>query len=149
MSYTLRSLSVFAVVVLAGVATACSAEKKEGAEAGESSSAVATPAAGGDTIVVEMHSDATGNYYKPNKIEASKGDVVRFVLKSGVHNVNFLPDSNKIKTGLPPASELLQLPDQTYDLVVSLGEGDYYFHCDPHALLGMIGKLEVEKRESR
>lgn len=146
MFITLRSLSAFAVVVMVGVATACSAEKREGEEAGESSSAVATPAAGGDTIVVEMHSDANGNYYKPSKIEASKGDVVRFVLKSGVHNVNFLPDSNAIKTGLPPASDMLQLPDQTYDLVITLGEGNYYFHCDPHALLGMIGRLEVEKR---
>jgi len=59
--------------------------------------------------------------------------------------VHFLPDSNSIKTGLPPASDLLQLPDQTYDLPVSLAPGRYYFQCDPHALLGMKGHLNVEK----
>jgi plastocyanin len=69
---------------------------------------------------------------------------VRWVLKMGVHNVNFLADSNTIKTGLPPVSELLQLPGQTHDLVVDLQEGEYYFQCDPHAALGMKGKLEVE-----
>jgi plastocyanin len=104
----------------------------------------ASTAASGDTIIVEMHSDATGNYYKPKDIEAEQGDVVRFVLKSGVHNVNFLPDSNEIKTGLPAPSDMLQLPDQTWDLVVSMQEGHYYFQCDPHAALGMKGTLEVE-----
>lgn len=29
-------------------------------------------------------------------------------------------------------------------MLVSLAPGDYYFQCDPHALLGMVGKLEVE-----
>jgi plastocyanin len=124
---------------------ACGGEKRE-AESRDDDRPAAAGAAGatGDTIIVEMHSDATGNYYKPNEIEAERGDVVRFVLKSGVHNVNFLADSNTIKTGLPPVSDMLQLPDQTYDLVVNLQEGHYYFQCDPHAALGMKGKLEVE-----
>jgi plastocyanin len=40
---------------------------------------------------------------------------------------------------------MLQLPDQTLDLAVKMPEGKYYFQCDPHVLLGMKGKLEVEK----
>jgi plastocyanin len=130
--------------IVALVAAACSGGSADKPADQSSPSLPAEASAGGDTIVVEMFSDATGNYYKPNDIEAHKGDVVRFVLKSGVHNVNFLPDSNEIKTGLPSPSEMLQLPDQTYDLVVSMQEGHYYFHCDPHAALGMKGKLEVE-----
>ena len=106
--------------------------------------AVGQPAATGKTIVVEMITDETGNYFRPKEIEARRGDLIRFTLTAGVHNVHFLPDSNSIKTGLPPASELLQLPGQTYDFVVNLQEGDYYFQCDPHAALGMVGKLEVE-----
>ena len=50
----------------------------------------------GDTIIVEMITDGTGNYYKPKEIEAHRGDVIRWVLKMGVHNVNFLADSNSI-----------------------------------------------------
>ena len=99
----------------------------------------------GRVITVELYSDEKGNYFKPNDIEAHRGDVVRFTLKSGVHNVHFLADSNPGAQGLPPASDFLQLPDQTYDFVVSLEKGHYYFQCDPHALLGMKGHLEVEK----
>jgi plastocyanin len=95
-------------------------------------------------IVVELISDAKGNYFSPAEIEAHKGDVVRFTLKVGVHNVHFLADSNTVKEGLPPASEMLQLPGQTYDLLVNLPHGKYYFQCDPHAALGMKGHLEVE-----
>ena len=141
-------------VVSAGlVIMACSGEKKDtddSASAVPSSGqtpAAPTPASTGKVFQVEMWTDGTCSYYKPNKIEAHQGDVLRFVLKAGVHNVHFLPDSNTIKTGLPPASEMLQLPEQTHDITVSMAPGDYYFQCDPHAALGMKGKLEVEEKE--
>jgi len=103
-----------------------------------------TPAPGKKLIVVELTSDEKGNYFTPSEIEAHQGDVIRFTLKVGVHNVNFLPDSNTVKTGLPPMSDMLQLPGQTYDVLVNFPEGKYYFQCDPHAALGMKGHLEVE-----
>lgn len=142
-------------ISLALVAAACSSEKKEGAEkeGAEHAEHAAAPGAAasvpltGDTILVETWTDATGNYFKPNKLEAHRGDVIRWVLKQGVHNVHFLPDSNTIKEGLPPVSDFLQLPGQTYDLVVSLKEGEYYFQCDPHAALGMKGHLKVEEKD--
>lgn len=105
---------------------------------------VAGPAPGGKVIVIEAVTDEKGNYFSPNKIEAHRGDLLRFTLKVGVHNVHFLPDSNSIKTGLPPASELLQLPGQTVDILVNFEKGHYYFQCDPHVALGMKGYLEVE-----
>jgi plastocyanin len=83
------------------------------------------------------------DYFTPNKLEAKKGDVIQFTLKVGVHNVHLLPDSNPGKAGLPPASDLLQLPGQTYDFKVGLAPGTYYFQCDPHAALGMQGRLTV------
>ena len=141
----LKSYRVMMLATIALGAISCSSgEKAEPGETGKSGAAASAAAASGDTIIVEMHSDATGNYYKPAEIEAEQGDLIRFVLKSGVHNVNFLPDSNEIKTGLPSPSDMLQLPDQTYDLVVSMQPGHYYFQCDPHAALGMKGRLEVE-----
>jgi plastocyanin len=140
------TIGLLTVIALA----ACGGGDKAATGAGDSATVAppgGQPAATGKTIVVEMVTDETGNYYSPKEIEAHRGDVIRFTLKAGVHNVNFLPDSNSIKTGLPPASELLQLPGQTYDFVVNLQEGDYYFQCDPHAALGMIGKLEVEDED--
>lgn len=135
-----------ALFAIAG-AIGCSSEKKENAKGGEKHEEVAagTFKPTGDTVKVELYSDATGNYFKPNEIEAKQGDVLRFIMKVGVHNVHFLPDSNTIKTGLPPASDMLQLPDQTYDLPVNLAEGKYYFQCDPHAALGMKGHLKVDE----
>jgi plastocyanin len=140
------TIGLLAAIALA----ACGGGDKAATGAGDSAT-VAPPggqrAATGKTIVVEMVTDETGNYFSPKEIEARRGDVIRFTLKAGVHNVNFLPDSNSIKTGLPPVSEMLQLPGQTYDFVVNLQEGDYYFQCDPHAALGMVGKLEVEDED--
>jgi plastocyanin len=140
-------------VVSAGlVISGCSGDKKDaGDTASATPSATPTPATSsptGKVIEIEMWTDGTGNYFKPKEIEAHSGDVLRFVLKAGVHNVHFLPDSNTIKTGLPPASELLQLPGQTYDLTVTMAPGDYYFQCDPHAALGMKGRLEVEDEDN-
>ena len=107
-----------------------------------------TPDAGGKVITVHLLTDDAGNNrYDPKEIEAHQGDVIRFTLQTGVHNVDFLADSNTIKTGLPGASALLQLPGQTVDLKVTLQPGKYYFQCDPHAALGMKGKLEVEEKK--
>lgn len=142
------------------VLAACSGEKKtETADAPQAPAAATqpennfgenlTPDPGGKIVVVQMLTDDQGNNrFDPADIEAHRGDVLRFTLKTGVHNVHFLPDSNSIKDGLPPASTLLQLPGQTLDLKVTLKEGKYYLQCDPHAALGMKAKLEVEGKES-
>ena len=139
----------FVTAGVALLALACSGgEKKEGTETPATPPASAggavTPTGNGKVIVIEAISDEKGNYFSPNQVEAHKGDVLRFTLKVGVHNVHFLPDSNAIKTGLPPASEMLQLPGQTYDVPVNFAEGTYYFQCDPHSALGMKGHVKVE-----
>ncbi|MEO7501107.1 MAG: plastocyanin/azurin family copper-binding protein [Gemmatimonadaceae bacterium] len=148
---TVRVFAAISVVVAAAI----SCSKGENAATTDTAQAAApaapsvpggpaTPAPGGKVIVVELITDAKGNYFSPSEIKAHQGDVIRYTLKIGVHNVHFLTDSNSIKTGLPPASEMLQLPGQTYDVPVNFPEGKYYFQCDPHAALGMKGHLEVE-----
>jgi plastocyanin len=110
--------------------------------------ATLTPAEGGKVIVIDMSTDAQGNNrFSPNDFEAHQGDVLRFTLGAGVHNVHFLADSNPTLTNPPAASPLLQLPGQTYDIAVDFPEGRYYFQCDPHALLGMMGHVKVEDRD--
>jgi len=103
-----------------------------------------TPAPGGKTIEVTMVSDGEGNYFQPKEVHANRGDVIRFTLKVGVHNVHFVADSNAGKSGFPTSpSEFLQLPGQTFDVAASMNPGTYYFQCDPHAMLGMRGRLIV------
>lgn len=134
--------------------TACSGEKsatKATAPSAPSASSAAvaagpqTPDPGGKIVTVDLYSDANGNYFKPSEVHVKRGDVVRYTLKVGAHNVHFLADSNAGKSGYPQApSDVLQLPGQTYDVLVHMTPGTYYFQCDPHAALGMKGHLIVE-----
>lgn len=104
-----------------------------------------TPDPGGKVITVELSTDGEGSYFKPAEIHAKRGDVVRYTLKVGVHNVHFLADSNAGRSGYPQAaSDFLQLPGQTWDVAVKMPAGKYFFQCDPHAALGMTGHLIVE-----
>lgn len=149
------------IVAAAFLLTACSVKEQPASDSTQQPAAAAaatsssagfgenlTPDAGGKVIEVHLMTDEQGNNkFEPNKIEAHQGDVIRFTLKTGVHNVDFFADSNVVKTGLPAASALLQLPGQTADLKVTLTPGKYYFQCDPHAALGMKGRLEVEEKE--
>src|SRR4051812_46050562 len=95
-------------------------------------------------IDVEM-SDAHG--FSPRQVTARVGDVVRFTVRTGRHNVHFLPDSNPGRTFLPPAGELLSTPGSTYEVKVGkeFRRGTYFFQCDPHARGGMNGHLIVRK----
>ena len=105
-----------------------------------------TPCATCKVIPVTMTTDDKGNYFTPNKFDANEGDIIRFTLAIGVHNAHFLPDSNPGRSGLPPASVLLQLPGQTTDVALDFGTGEFYFQCDPHAALGMKGHVTVAKK---
>lgn len=144
--------AVFAVAALAG-ACAGGEQKADTTSAAPQQPAATpgaplTPAPGRKVITVEMVTDDQGNNkFVPNNFEVHQGDVIRFTLVSGVHNANFLPDSNPGMQNLPAASPLLQVPGQTYDIAVNFPPGRYYFQCDPHALLGMIGRVQVEDED--
>ena len=150
--------SSLAALVAALAITACQGEQKPAADssaqpkapaaaadANAFSASTLTPDPGGKVVTVELYSDAVGNYFKPAEIHAKRGDVIRYTLKVGVHNVHFLADSNAGRSNSPQApSDLIQLPGQTVDLAVKMPAGTYYFQCDPHAALGMKGHLIVE-----
>jgi len=134
---------------------ACSGETSDADDASDGAPAAAaaggtwatelTPDAGGKVIEVEMETDESGaNKFEPAAFEAKKGDVIRYKLQVGVHNAHFVADSNPGAQGLPSQpSDMLQLPGQTVDVKVTWAPGTYYFQCDPHALLGMVGHVTV------
>jgi plastocyanin len=97
----------------------------------------------GNVIEVRMVS-GRGELFEPDVIEARRGDVIRFVLEAGVHNVSFPADRNPAGVALPAASPFLQLPGQTHDVTVDMPAGSYFFQCDPHVMLGMVGTLTVQ-----
>jgi plastocyanin len=147
-----RLIALTALIALGACSGGGSSNAAESAKSAAAPSTAATTSVGPQTpdpghqvIVIEALTDEQGNnIFRPAKVEAHRGDVLRFTLKSGVHNVHFLPDSNPGKNGFPAASDMLQLPGQTFDVKVTFEPGHYYFQCDPHALLGMKGHLEVE-----
>lgn len=137
------------LVAAALVLVACGGETDDGddevAPAVAPAAAPSAAAPTGKVITVEMITDESGSYFKPREFEANPGDIIRFTLTSGVHNAHFVADSNRGVPGLPAAGDLLQLPGQTFDVTVPDARGKkLYFQCDPHALLGMIGYVEVE-----
>ena len=154
---SLTARAVAAVVSLAGL-VACGGEAKPAEQpmAANAGTAAATaadtwsagpiaPDAGGKVVAVDLTTDGTGNYFTPAEVHVKPGDVVRFNLKVGVHNIHFLADSNAGHTAYPQAgSDFLQMPGQTWDFLVHMPKGSYYFQCDPHAALGMKGHLVVE-----
>ncbi len=143
--FTARRFLLAAGTVTTLAAAACGGKEGAEHEKGEAGTEAEHPVApAGKVIVVTLTTDAKGNYFSPAEVTAKKGDTIRFTLAVGVHNVHFLPDSNPGKAGLPPASDLLQLPGQTLDVPVTFAEGTYFFQCDPHAALGMTGHLKVE-----
>lgn len=104
----------------------------------------ATSCATCKVIPVKMVTSESGTYYfEPKDISANEGDVLRFILVSGVHNVNFLPDSNPRLQDLPSASDMMYEQGQIRDVPLDFGTGRFYFQCDPHAMLGMIGHVNV------
>lgn len=144
-------LLLAAVLALAGCAadaptergsdTATDAPMNAPSDAGDA--AVVEPR--GNVVEVQMITDENGNYFEPAEVTARRGDVVRFVLVSGVHNVTFPAADNPSDPDLPEEmGPMLQLPGQTYDITVDFGPGKYRFQCDPHVPLGMLGTLAVE-----
>lgn len=104
---------------------------------------VTEPLPGGKVIEVEMITEGTGNFFRPAEFEANRGDMIRFVNKVGVHNVSFPADSNPGARNLPPPTDLLQLPGQVVNILVDWEPGSYFYQCDPHALIGMVGRITV------
>jgi plastocyanin len=116
---------------------------------GDPSGATDAPAAAsvpltGDVIEVKMISDlARGELFEPADFTANRGDIVRFVLVTGVHNANFFADRNPPGVKLPEVSPYLQVPGQTWEFVVEQPAGEYPYQCDPHVALGMVGTMTV------
>lgn len=104
----------------------------------------AAKTAPGNVIEVRMVTDEVGNYFEPSEITARPGDVLRFALVTGVHNVSFPSARNAGARALPPPTGYLTEEGQTVDVPVTMPPGSYYFQCDPHVALGMTGTLTVK-----
>jgi plastocyanin len=138
-----RLLSRVALAVLVLV-SGCGGPDSAGESTGEVRPAgtVTAPVPHGTVHEVKMVS-GNGERFEPADLTVKRGDVVRFILQSGVHNASFPADRNPAGVKLPAATPYLQAPGQTFDMVIDLPRGEYVYQCDPHAALGMMGTLTV------
>lgn len=130
---------VLAVMTAAALLGACGGDD---GGAGGAQAAGASVALTGEVIEIGMFGIGE-TYYDPDRVTARRGDVLRFKLESGVHNTSFPADRNPEGVTLPEATPYLQVPGQTYEVTVDLPPGEYFFQCDPHVALGMVGYLTV------
>jgi len=96
-------------------------------------------------------------FFEPAELTIKQGDKVKFTMvDGGPHNVSFnspMPALTKVPEGAKIVLEnrgqlvgaLLQAPGQATEIVFGkdLPAGEYNFVCDPHAPLGMKGKITV------
>ena len=140
--------------------TACDSSNTSSTGGGDNKSeAPAAPAAfTGKTHEVKMTGTATSFFYEPKELTIKQGDKVKWLMgAAGPHNVNFgnpaFPDKSKAPDGAKPKLEsmgvlvtpLLQVPGQSTEIIFGkdLPTGEYNYVCDPHAPLGMVGKITV------
>jgi plastocyanin len=133
-------LSVTASVFIA----ACGGTDSHAAPARASAAAQATETVATTGVIHEVGMvSGRGELFEPADLTVQRGDIVRFKLISGVHNASFPANKNPGGLTLPAPTPYLQAPGQTHDLVVDLPAGEYYYQCDPHIALGMVGTLTV------
>lgn len=132
-----RSLVLLAIVASIGSSTAASSSRPR-----------ATVAADGPprVHVIEMIHDSAGQHYSPATVTALRGDTLRFVNREGHHNVDFARDSNPPGVTLPAPTPIAERSGESVDVPVTLPAGRYYFQCDPHVGMHMVGHLVVRRR---
>jgi plastocyanin len=143
-----RSLRTLALAVALAFPLAACGGDAPAAESGTAASGndAAAPAVEltGNVIEVKMASaPGRGEVFDPADFTAQRGDVVRFVLESGVHNASFPANKNPSGVNLPAATPYLQAPGQTYDVVLDMPPGEYFYQCDPHVPMGMVGTITI------
>jgi plastocyanin len=104
-------------------------------------------AGSGKVVTVTMVTDSQGrNIYEPARVEIDRGDTVKWINVSGVHNTAAYP--NRIpRDAFPWEAPLLTQEGQSYARTF-FNVGTHAYHCHPHEAVGMKGVVIVE-RESR
>jgi plastocyanin len=135
---------IFGITALGAILLAGCGGTEAPASTTNGAAASAAPAVETTGVVHEVGMvSGRGELFEPADLTVQRGDVVRFKLISGVHNASFPANRNPSGVALPAPTPYLQAPGQTHDLVIDLPPGEYYYHCDPHAALGMVGTLTV------
>lgn len=97
-----------------------------------------------DTILVEVKGTDTDARFVPAVVKVTPGDVIRFVVREGLHTVTAYHPDNRRPLRIPESaisfnSELLTEGDTWFLSVSNPGVYDYF--CLPHEKLGHAGRI--------
>jgi plastocyanin len=143
-------IAPLAGVVVAAVVFAGAAMHPQGELSTNGGSVVAKRAA--KTWTIEMKSDGGQNRFEPASLTIQVGDTVRFVDVSGMHNVQFWPDSipqaavpvlARVMGNDELASDRLEVGQEVKIVFSDVPEGMYKFFCEPHLRRGQKGAITV------
>jgi predicted lipoprotein with Yx(FWY)xxD motif/plastocyanin len=91
------------------------------------------------------HAVSVNNYeFTPSEISINPGDTVIWTNSQGTHNVN---GTQSTFPSNPESFGNTVGPGWVYSHVFNIA-GNYDYQCDPHASLGMTGKVEVQELSS-
>ena len=101
-------------------------------------------AAGADTVTVNVLGTSMDSKFEPAVVNVAPGDVIKFVVKEGVHTVTAYHPDNRRDLAIPPGAEsfdsgILSAGSEWYLTITH--EGEYNYFCMPHERLGHIGKI--------
>jgi plastocyanin len=90
--------------------------------------------------------------YKPEEIEISVGDTVRWIARSEGHNVTSHPDASPKCENPEGVDPFKSYEGDSHFAIMDVGEtfehdftvpGEYVYVCTPHAGQGMVGSVTV------
>ena len=102
---------------------------------------------GGSAMAQDVLLGANGGVlvFEPNDFSVKAGETITFKNNAGFpHNVVF--DEDAVPSGVDVSKisqeEYLNAPGETFSVTLTV-PGTYGFYCEPHAGVGMVGKVTV------
>lgn len=108
--------------------------------------------AAGRTVVVSIKDEGGTMRFEPARVEARRGDVIRFVQEGTIpHNVQFVRNTAPagVELGDTWTGPYLTTAGEVYEVEVDerFADGEYEFVCAPHLAMGMKGSLAISGGE--
>ena len=106
--------------------------------------AITLPVAESDTVMVEVRGTDSDARFVPAVVAIQPGDVIRFVVREGLHTVTAYHPDNRRPRRIPETARAfdsgLLKTGESWQLSIE-DEGVYDYFCMPHERMGHVGRI--------